>query len=144
MSLCESAWHSWFQWCCINLSLLRFCFENFNSYQFRWNTSDILLNNGLDATARNNIMPLIIPFKYNISHVWEIKSVTLGKSSGCQNGNRSEIQLPIFYVTHGNSPENIKGNWRGDYLVECFHNTIIVLITLRKICTVLQKTNWSL
>ena len=92
------------------------------------NTSDILLNNGLYATARNNIMPFTIPFKNNINRVWEIKSVTLGKSSGCQNDNRNEIQLPISYVTHGNSPENIKGNWRGDCLVKRFHNIIIVLI----------------
>lgn len=76
--------------------------------------------------------------------MWEIKSVMLGKSSRCQNGNRNEIQLPIFYVTHGSSQENIKGNWKGDYLVKCFHNIIIVLFTLRKICTILQKNNFKL
>lgn len=38
------------------------------------------------------------------------------------------MQLPIFYVTNGNSTENIKGNWKGDYLVKCFYNIIIVLI----------------
>lgn len=124
-----------------------FCFENRNDYQLRWNTAnsgEILLNSGLDVTARDSIMPFIIPFKNNISHMWEIKSVMLGKSSHCQNGNRNEIQLPIFYVTHSNSQENIKGNWKGDYLVKCFHNIIIVLITLRKICTILQKNNLKL
>lgn len=40
------------------------------------------------------------------------------------------MQLPIFYATNGNSIENIKGNWKGkgDYLVKCFCNIIIVLI----------------
>lgn len=74
--------------------------------------------------------------------MWEIKSVTLGKSSGCQNGNRNEIQLPTFYVVHGNSPANTKGNWRGDYLVKCFYNIIIILIIIRKIHTILQKARW--
>lgn len=84
-------------------------------------------------------MPLIIPFKNHISHVWEIKSVTLGKSSDCQNGNRNEIQLPVFYATHGNSLENIKGNLRGDYIVKCFQYNYCFNYFKENVCNSAEK-----